>query len=182
MPLARCLLILSTLLALAACAGGLPVQRFDDYGFALWLPPDWERVEPARPEVDPRNGAGRRHRPILHALAAPLAGAPERRAFVSCYAEAAVMGAQWVMERLMMVSSIQERRARFSEFEPFETRGLSGYRFSLYKPGDDDLQVDYVGFDHAGKVIVCLWGYRPPDAQAARRSRDSLRGLGWTGD
>lgn len=182
MPLARWLLITFTLLALAACAGGLRVQRFEDYGFALGLPSHWERVEPEAPKIDPRNGEGRRHRPILRALGEPPPGSPGRRAFVSCHAQSAVMGAQWVMERLMMISSIREREARFSEFEPFEARGLSGYRFSLYQPGEDGLQVDYVGFDHAGKVIVCVWGYRRPDAGPARRSRDSLRGLGWAGD
>lgn len=153
----------SVLVLLGACAAGPELQRFPHYGFELAVPAGWA-VE-ASP--DGADGA------LFLALGEAASGAEDTRPFVTCRPQR-TGGVQWVMERLLMVSSLRERDAEFSTFEPYAAGGLQGYAFSLYRPGDD-LHVDYVGFDHEGTAVVCTWGYRSPEQARMEASRATLR-------
>lgn len=167
LPRSRVLLILAVVAALScACAAGAGLQRFPEQGFEIAVPSGWSVAE----GQDPASGA------LLLALGDPVAGDADRRPFLSCRMER-TGGVQWVMERLLMVSSLRERGAEFPEFEPYAAGGLQGYAFSLYRPSDD-LRVDYVGFERNGRVVVCAWGYRSPERARVAASRASLRATG----
>jgi hypothetical protein len=167
------LLCLSMLLAAPACAQTQTTHRFERFGFELSVPSDWALETDGEVELRDDGVPTRRPITIIRALGEASNGSDNERPFISCHTTVMRTDAQWAMERMLMQYSISERDAEFSEFELYSGNGIEGYRFSLLKP-EQDLRVDYVGFDGNGKVVICSWGYRPEFEAVMATSQRSL--------
>ncbi len=167
------LLISLILLATTACAETQTTHRFDRFGFALSVPSDWALETGGEVERDADGIPSRRPITIIRALGEARNGSENERPFISCHTTVVRTDPQWAMEKMLMQYSISERDAEFSEFEIYSVNGIDGYRFSLLKP-EQELRVDYVGFDGKGKVVICSWGYRPEFEAVMLSSQRSL--------
>lgn len=169
-------LLLVSLLAVSttACAETQTTHRFERFGFALSVPSTWELETGGQVERDADGVPSRAPITIIRALGDAPAGSENERPFISCHTTVVRTDAQWAMEKMLMQYSISERDAEFTEFEIYSVNGIEGYRFSLLKP-EEELRVDYVGFDGKGKVVICSWGYRPEFETEMAASQGSLR-------